>query len=479
MSFTKKQELALKKSLLKRKYEDALNSMSVTEFEANPYVKEAGLRAQAKKALTGKGAYSMYTGSGAYSLGGTIGGFIGKQLGNKKLGRTAGRAIGKYIGSGDYYNQLFPSMSGETAPQFQTASGEDGAMTICHREYVGNIYGDTSADFTNQNWHINPGLERTFPWLSQLAQNYDEYIFHQLVFDYESCVTDQGVASNGQVGTVIIATQYNAGATPFTEVADMMNYTGKQSAKSTENQIHGVECAPEQLPGDGHKYVRAAPVLVNEDIKTYDVGVLNIAQNGMPSAYSNALIGRLYVYYTVTLRKPRFFTGRGLGISKDIFVSSGAVSSAAPLGAVPLKGQQNNIGIAYSIATNVITFTFPATWSGNVKCHAALEGTGILGTGTWAVVAGSKIVNQNDMYASSGGSGLNPTNVSRAFTATDAVYVIHEKVSPAVGSNNQMTYTLPSFTTLTQVYFEFAEYNSSFGVPPVLVNDAGAVVQVP
>lgn len=64
---------------------------------------------------------------------------------------------------------------------------ETGSICISNREYVGDIFAPSaSGTFSVTPFPLNPGLEQSFPWLSQLAANYEEYEFIQLVFEFKS-----------------------------------------------------------------------------------------------------------------------------------------------------------------------------------------------------------------------------------------------------------------------------------------------------
>ena len=269
---------------------------------------------------------------------------------------TAANAASKVMsGQGEYIaNSLV--RGGDPIPSFTPA--KDGAsVVISHREYIGDVFAPpTRGAFQNTAYSVNPGLERTFPWLSQVAQNYDEYTIHQLMFSFRSTVADFA-SGTGQVGQVIMATIYNASADPFSDKSAMMQYDSSMSTKTSESMMHGVECDPRKLSGPLGRFVRSNPVLVGQDINQYDHGLFNIAVTEAPLGYENQAMGELWVSYTVELRKPKFFTNRGLGISRDVFavvLPSGAapvagVNQNTPFGIVGqnnliLSGQQNNIG---------------------------------------------------------------------------------------------------------------------------------------
>lgn len=270
-------------------------------------------------------------------------------------------------------------------PSFSAGGGEMGTIVISHKEYVADVFGPESAGvFQNLTYGLNPALPSTFPWLSQIAANYEEYTIKQLVFTFRTTVSDF-VASNGQVGTVIMATQYNANDAPFSSKQDMMEYAGAVSAKVSNGIIAGVECDPAQLSGPSGKYTRSGPTPPGEDIKTYDLGTLNIATSNTPEQFSNQAIGELWVSYTIELRKPKFFVTRAQQLLTDIFIGDNGSAPTTMLGNTQwAECQQNRIGgtlvttwptvtlpgggtIAYPVALDTLYYVFPATFAGDVQ----------------------------------------------------------------------------------------------------------------
>jgi len=260
-------------------------------------------------------------GSGAYgfaSAGRSLGARVGRYLGNK-MGRTglgdlglAGQRLGQFaggmagsalgariIGSGAYQtNSLFKGGMG--VPSFASAGDETGALHVVHTEYVQDVLG-TSA-FTNTEYPINPGDPALFPWLSQIACNYDEYEFSGLVFTYRSVTSDLSTTSS-QIGTVIMVTNYNAGSAPFNTKQSMMEYDGCARVKISEDLMSGVECDKSKVALSNHLYVaQNGTVPPGEDLKTYYHGLFQIATN---QCISTGQIGELWVSYKVTLRKPK------------------------------------------------------------------------------------------------------------------------------------------------------------------------------
>jgi len=482
-----KTDYNLRKSALKRQYHEALASVDTSSLMANPFVSEGIQKMEAKRALSGRG---LYEGRGAYS-------------GMKFLRdvRKAGRILGtnkvttglmhKLVGSGMYsgrgaYESSNELMAGSdlSSAMISSAGDETGSIVISNREYVGDMYGPpTTGTFNLTSFPLNPGLEQTFPWLSQLAANYEEYEFIQLVFEFKSSIQDVN-SSNGQVGTIIAATNYNASQPVFTDKPSMAAYYGSQSSKTTDDLIHGVECDPSKLSGAVGQYVRVNPVLVGESLKEYDHGLFQLATHNIPTAMLNGTLGELYVTYKVLLRKPKFLTGRGLAITRCLYVSGGSESTAYPLGttALLLKGQQNNLNVAFVLNNGNIKITFPAYFAGSVEIKLAIDGSSL--TGSIFTPASTVLTGQvsliSDIYAANL-LGDAPNYYIAADSSTNSVLIIHAKIQPATNATDNSIQIFNGYTagTVTQGSVDICEYNSSFNGTsgaPVLVNSAGTVV---
>lgn len=280
--------------------------------------------------------YRIARGRGSYGLGKLgrkVGGFVGRRLGSRKagaalggfLGRTAGDMLGSggYVarGLGAYDNTELTNSSGSnmavngliagssaSVPRME-GGDEIGSVVLTHKECLGTVTG--SVNFENTVFDLNPGLKATFPFLSQIAANYQEYAYIQLQFTYVSLLSE--TTNSGQVGNVIITTDYNAGNPPFTSSIDMLNNVGSVSARPIDGPIiHGVECDPAKNVL-GSMYVRTGSVPVGQDPKTYDLGTTQLATEGMPA--NDTIIGQWWVSYQVLLRKPILYVASGKYIS--------------------------------------------------------------------------------------------------------------------------------------------------------------------
>jgi hypothetical protein len=467
----------------------AATQFGMSERLATP----AQVFSRAQHGYRGRG---LYQGRGAYSLGkmwrksglgktlAGVGRGVINAAGQKAIGAISG--MGLYSGRGAYSdmevgNEVMDGSHMQSA-QIESAGDESGSICITNEEYIGDIYAPaTTGIFDNTPFPLNPGLEQTFPWLSQLAANYEEYEFKQLVFKFKSAIQDVNSA-NGQVGTIITATNYNASQKLFPDKPSMSAYYGSVSSKTTDDQVSGVECDPEKLSGPAGHYVRTNPVLVGEDLKSYDHGIFQLATHNIPSSMLNGTLGELRVYYTVVLRKPKFLTARGLAITRCLIVSNGGETATAPFGTVAslLKGQQNNLNVQIALGTNTITLTFPSYYAGNLELKLAVEGSTITGSLISGLSTGGQVTRVNDLYAA-GSAGDSPSDYQSAQGSASCVAVMHIRVQPATNATpNTYTITMALGTgTITQATLDISEYNSSFNNTsgaPDLINSAGVIV---
>lgn len=279
---------------------------------------------------------------------GDVGAMLGQGIGSmfgvspiaKNIGRWLGTGIGSIFGSGDYsisgnrpdYNVL---MNSAQIPQF--VSGKV-ANYVSHREYLGEISG--AAAFTNRKYPLNPGMVETFPWLSTVAQNYQQYKFHGLMFEFRSLITD--FVTSGQPGTVCMATNYDADQPLFTNKIEMNNSEYAVSTKPTINLIHGIECAPSQT-STPIMYVRTGALADTQDLNANDLGNFQLASQGNPAS---SVLGELWVTYVVEFLKPKVPDDVG-GDIKSGYAYRATVAPAAPWGTTTTRLTGDN-GLNFS-----------------------------------------------------------------------------------------------------------------------------------
>lgn len=299
---------------------------------------------------------------------------LGKALGpSLEAAYTSGsgmykRGRGLYRGRGSYGVNKVITDGGATAssivPQFSATDVHE--IIYSNREFVRDIFAPTtSVAFSLQTWQLNPGLATSFPWLSQVAINFEEYEIIQLIYTYKSTVADFA-SQSGQVGQVVMATQYNPNSDPFADKEEMMLHDGGMSCKTTDSMLHGIECDPAKNSGAAQKYVRAGGLPPSEDLKNYDLGKTSLAIINVPTTYNGQQIGELWVSYTVRLRKPKLASLNAYNIGRDEYLLK-QVTVTSISGQLTTREQALRKGARNSLGT---TLTFP---SGNIPTGAGTD----------------------------------------------------------------------------------------------------------
>lgn len=294
--------------------------------------------------------------AGAYLgkyLGGAPGGAVGSALGNK---------VSNVLGFGAYqvHKNSLVNSTAEQVPYVH--AGRDG-VRIRHREFLQDLSGSTT--FTATTFAINPGQAATFPWLSQIAANFEEYRFDGLVFEYISSSGDAIASTNNSLGEVFACVDYSAGTSSlFTNKQTMENSMWCVTAKPSLNMTLPVECEPKLNP-IGILYVRTGAVPSGFDQRLYDLGTAGIATQGQQAAVT---IGSWFVSYDVMLYKPV--------LEQETAVGSAHYKCNTYTNAAPFTGHTSvydSIGLSF---TNTVV-TFPTNLSGTYYINIIWVGTSV------------------------------------------------------------------------------------------------------
>ncbi len=281
------------------------------------------------------------------------------------IGAKAGALLARLVGTGDYTVQhntlLYPQ---RMVPSF----GKD-AIRVRKRELIAIV--DSSSGFSNLSFPIQPGLDVTFPWLSAIAKNYENYHFNGLVFQYHSTSSDS-IASTSDLGlgTVALCTDYNAADQPYVNLTQALGTTFANSGKPSEDIYHAIECASTEQQQKSY-YVRTGDIPAGTDIRLNDMGNFQFIVDGVAS-YGG--MGQLWVSYDVTFFKSVQNNTLGLSLNGDHYQCPLGFTIALPLGddSTRISLPENNLGT--TIANETIRFP-PTLASGFYMVFLRWQGT--------------------------------------------------------------------------------------------------------
>lgn len=277
-------------------------------------------RAEKKPGAFSKAGSALGAGLGsAFGPAGTgVGSFLGGKLGH---------LIETVTGFGDYHVDNNTVLTGGMSPPQVVNSVEKGGVIIRHREFIGDIA--ATVNFTIQSYLIQPGLADTFPWLSQIANGFEQYRLRGMLFEFKSTASDAvlSTATSSALGTVMMMTEYDIADAIPSGKRQMLNAEYSSSSKPSCSFIHPIECK-KSLSAQNILYTRGAIAPpANFDQRLYDFARFHIATEGMQAA--SGLCGELWVTYEIELLKPQLAY---FGFA-DHYITS-LVTSARPLGTV-------------------------------------------------------------------------------------------------------------------------------------------------
>lgn len=366
-----------------------------------------------------------------------------KATGNPQLGASASNALvtrlARLVGSGDYvvsptpvYNSIFPKSKDFTTPTFG-----NGAVRLRFREYVGDVLagvyasGASQSPFTVTSYAIQPGFTNAFPYLSQIASNYEQYMFHGLTYEFVSTCSPYSTTTGGALGSVVLCHESNPARPPYASKFEMENSENAISSRIDQSSVYGVECADFRTKG---LLVRSAALsgfssTQGAALAPFDFGNMYIAV-ASPSSASGANLGELWVTYDVELSHPRISS-----YLPGSFHSTSVADIAAvkPLGTATVTfayGKLVNATITSDATDSIITFLgvqpgdyvyTNITWFGSTQAavtltataSATLDANKIFGTGG---TASAVQVNDLSTISSTGSTAgtvvLNTTSMS-------------------------------------------------------------------
>lgn len=313
---------------------------------------EAQKRARVAHNFYGKGDYKTWLAHISRGVGSLAGGAMGYMGGGltglaegAQSGYSRGGQFSKFMGWGDYGTIGNQIMGGSNKGQMSVnETDSSGDVYITQTEFVQNVSctntGSGASAFQITKFQINPGLSVTFPFLSQIAQNYTLYEFEGLIFKFNPTSGENNATSNS-LGKVILATQYDPDAPQFINSVQMENYDYANAAKPSMTIFHGVETDNNQQ-AINMQYVRTG--VTAKDLIFTDIGTFYVATEGVPfAAAGTQILGELWVTYRIKLSRANLYGSLlGQNISQDILTGSSS-ATALVTGTVSAK-DTNQIG---------------------------------------------------------------------------------------------------------------------------------------
>ena len=308
----------------KKNYKRQTASKTLSEAQVKRMIKAAAPKPRRRRVMKGSGSYSFQ--KEGRNIGGSIGGGLG-------------HVVDRWFGKGDYQVSSNTLIKPSSVPIMHSA---DSSVRICHKEFINDI--TATPAFSSQSYSINPALASSFPYLSGIAQNFESYRIHGMVYTFKSTSADALNSTNTALGSMLLATDYNVLDNAFTTKAGFLATTFSNSGKPAQDIMHPIECASHVSSGPEQRYTRYGAAPAGSDLRLYDWGNFQIASVGQQAT---SVVGELWVSYDIELINPQLIIPRGLNLINNISqIDVSTVSATNPLSAVDFAIVKINGNIA-------------------------------------------------------------------------------------------------------------------------------------
>lgn len=354
----------------------------------------------------------------------------GRYYGNKRKSYT-GRDGDTIMGFGRYQKRSRTSVIGRPA---KIVNFKDGRVLVRHQEYLGNILSSTG--YLQNTLPLNPGMQRTFPWLSRIAQNFEEWIPRGIFFEFRTTSSDALVttASTPSLGQIMMATQYNALDNDFTSESQLLNYENAVSTKPSGQLRHYIECKRNSMPIN-ELYIRTGEPPQGADLRLYDIGKTSLGTSGMQ--VTGQIMGQIWISYEIELKKPKIpqdpITQTDVYYLTDIGVSG--ETPQRPFGtnvnAVfrPQPGSSGFTAIAATASAGRISFSQKAAGKYLIWWGSTWNTPGTNGSLSFANLVGCQVVDTfGALDANQYGQSSGVTDDTRSINAS---FIVNVTGSPA------------------------------------------------
>lgn len=219
------------------------------------------------------------------------------------------------------------------------------AYRVVRKEYVGDVSG--SVTFANTSYAFNPGMANLFPWLSNIANAYEEYHVDNVMFHYEPS------QATTATGSVMLSFDYDSlDAAPADKNDALLNSSYVRSSPWDRATMALRKVDIDQRQGNA-LFTRNATIS-GSDLKTYDLGQLHVSTVGQANT---AIIGELWISYSIALRVPQRAKSEGCKLAST---GSALYSTVVSTGSVYASGSGQVLTFAvpgYYLVAQAVTAT--------------------------------------------------------------------------------------------------------------------------
>lgn len=304
-----------------------------------------------------------------------VGGIAGAYFGAPGLGKSLGSGISRIMGQGDYKVQNNSLMSG--GPPSFAALGT--GIRFVHREYLADVISSTG--YSVNTYRIQPNIPKTFPWLSQIANSFEQYKVNGMVVNLNTTSGNAISSTNNALGVWGVTTVYDPTRPPLANKISAEEYMGCTAGVPSISLLHAIECKPKTDVLERY-YVDYTQTVTGEDLKFYDHGLINVFTQGQQQA--GIALGELWISYDVTMYNPRIQPVGEEATADHYRITGASVTATNPCGTGGTVNPNTGSGMNGTIVTGGSGYgvlTIPAGTSTGLYqvIYAVSNPTGVAG----------------------------------------------------------------------------------------------------
>lgn len=285
----------------------------------------------------------------------------------RNVSQGAMNAFSKLTGWGDYNISENSLIADPTESKPVPVFGH-GGIRIKDQEFVCTLQTPANGNFTQiGSYSLNPSNSKLFPKLSTIAQQYQQFCFHGIIFRLESLCSESVTSSTSlmSIPSLLCMTSYDMNQQKPATERELLNSYCSNGSRINKDFLHPVECDPSTRLAEVLYMKKSAIPGQSSDLNLSNLGTFFIYATGgqQTTAFDSY---RLYVEYDVELIKVRPVSGPTL----STLIDGTAPSTGNPFG-LSFTQDINSLdfdtpvsNLIYTVAGN--TITFDRSFAGNV-----------------------------------------------------------------------------------------------------------------
>lgn len=212
---------------------------------------------------------------------------------------------------------------------------------VSKKEFIRNLTFNVNGDEQYEKVEINPGLVQTFPWVSQIARNFDKYRFRKLKLIFEPSV------ATIVPGVIAIAPEFDVNEDMPSKKDELFQY--EYLTRACPYRRFEIDLLSSDTETLSWMYTRSAP-LTTGDLRLCDPMYLVLYTGGIlgQNGFASNFCGELWIDYHLEFKNPQV-SMESLPIPSALFTISGA-KITLPMGVSAVK--TGSLPVEYIVDTN-------------------------------------------------------------------------------------------------------------------------------